>query len=54
MHICFPMKIKQKRDKDSDIDADLIAVSNFFAHLIKEISVTRYGNNKQLMLIFIP
>ena len=54
MHICFPMKIKQKRDEDSDIDADLIAVSNFFAHLIKEISVTRYGNNEQLMLIFIP
>ena len=54
MHICFPMKIKQKRDEDNDIDADLITVNNFFAHLVKEISVTRYGNDKQLMLTFSP
>ena len=50
MHICFPMKI----NKDSDIDADLISVNNFFAHLIKEINITRYGNNKQLMPTFSP
>ena len=54
MNICFPMKIKQKRDEDKDIDADLITVNNFFAHLVKEISVTRYGNDKQLMLTFSP
>ena len=54
MHICFPMEIKQKSDKNSDIDTDPITVKNFFAHLIKEISVTRYGNNKQLMPTFSP
>ena len=55
MHICFPMKIKQKSDKDNDIDTDyLITVNNFFAHLVKETSVTRYGNDKQLMPIFSP
>ena len=54
MHICFPMKIKQKRNEGSDTEADLMASNNFFAHLIKELSVTRYRNNKQLMLIFIP
>ena len=45
-HICFPMKIKQKIDETSDIHADLITFNNFFAHLIKEISVARYGNDK--------
>ena len=24
MHICFPMKIKQKSDEDNDIDPELI------------------------------
>ena len=54
MHICFPIEINQKSDKNSDIDTDLITVNNFFAHLIKEISVTRYGSNKQLMATFSP
>ena len=41
MHICFPMKIKQKSDNDSDIDRDLTTANNLFAHFVKEISVTR-------------
>ena len=28
--------------------ADLITVNNFFAHWIKEISVTKYGTSKEL------
>ena len=44
------MKIKQKSNVDNDIGADLITVNNF----IKVISVTRYGNDKQLMLSFSP
>ena len=54
MHICFAMKIKQKSDEDHDIDADLITVNNCFAHLVKEKSVTGYGNDKQLMPTFSP
>ena len=54
MHLCFPMKSKKSLDKDDDIDADLITVNNFFAHLIKEISVARYGNDKQLIPTFSP
>ena len=54
MHICFPMKIKQKSDEDNDIDTDLITVNNFFARLVKEISVTRYRSDKQLMPTFSP
>ena len=52
MHLCFPMKIKKTTDKDADIDNDLITVNNFFAHLIKEISVTIYENDKQLIPTF--
>ena len=33
IHICFPIKIKKKTNKDADI--------NFFAHWIKEISITK-------------
>ena len=29
-------------------DAELITVNNIFAHWIKEISVTKYGTNKEL------
>ena len=47
------MKIKLL-DKSADIDADLITVNNFFAHFIKEISVTNNGNNKQLIPSFSP
>ena len=54
MHFCFPMTIKQKSDNDNDIDTDLITVNFFFAHFVKEISVTRYANDKQLIPTFSP
>ena len=54
IHLCFPMKIKKSSNQTSDIDGDLITVNNFFTHVIKEISVTRYGNDKQLIPIFSP
>ena len=54
MHLCFPMKIKQLSNKANDIDSDLITVNIFFAHLIKEIGVTKYGNDKQLIPTFSP
>ena len=38
----------------NDIDNDLITVNNFFAHFIKEISIARYGKDKQLMPTFPP
>ena len=43
MHICFPMKIK--KSVRCDIDMDLIPVSNFLSHSIKEIHITKYGIN---------
>ena len=51
MHLCFPMKIKKLSD-DDNIDADVITINNFFAHFIKEINVTKHGNEKQLILTF--
>ena len=44
IHICFPLKIK-KAYQTGDIETDMIIVNNFFGHLVKEISITRYGHN---------
>ena len=46
IHICFPMKIKKWTNVATDIDEDLITVNNIFAHLVKEIRVTKYGSDK--------
>ena len=48
------MKIKQLSNEANDIDSDLITANNFFPHLIKEIGVTRHGNDKQLIPTFSP
>ena len=50
--ICFPIKIKKNTNAAIDIDADLITVNNFFAHFVKEISITEYGSDKELILTF--
>ena len=54
MHICFSMKIKKASVKNSDIDTDLTPVNKFFCHLIKEINIIKYRNDKQLMRTFSP
>ena len=46
IHICFPIKIKKILSNTVDIDADLIPVNNFFAHWVKEGSITKYGSHK--------
>ena len=48
------MKLKKPTNEATDIDDDLITVNNFFAHLMKEISITKYGGNKELIPIFSP
>ena len=54
IHVCFPIKIKKKSNNIADIDGNLITVNIFFAHWIKEISVTRDGSDKGLPPIFLP
>ena len=54
IHICFPIKIKSKTNNAADIDADLITVNKFFAYWVKEMSVTRYGSDKELPPTFSP
>ena len=46
VHFVFPIKFKKRSDKSADLDAELITVNNFFAHWIKEISLTKYVTNK--------
>ena len=54
IHICFPIKFKKKSNNKSDIEDDLITVNNFFAHWVKEISITKYGSDKELPPTFTP
>ena len=54
IHICFPTKILKKSNRDSDIDSHMITVNNFFAHWVKEVSVTKYGSDKELTPTFSP
>ena len=54
MYICFPIKLKRITNPANGIDDNLITVNNFFAHFIKDISITRYGNDKQSLLTFSP
>ena len=44
----FQFNLNKKSDINADIGADLITLNNFFAHWIKEISVTKYGTDKKL------
>ena len=54
IHIFFPIKIKKKTNAALTIDGDMITVNNFFAHWVKEISVTKYGSDKKLPPKFSP
>ena len=54
IHICFPIKIRKKSSSTADIDTDLIPVNNLFAHWVKEVSITKYGSNKELRATFMP
>ena len=54
MDICFPIKIKKETNEDADIEDDLTTINNFFAYFVKELNITCYGNDKQLMPTFSP
>ena len=54
IHISFPIKIKGKTNNALDRDADLTTVNNFFAHRVKEISITKYYSDKELPPTFSP
>ena len=42
---CFPIKIKAAADNNNGKAAGVIRVNNFFAHLIKEIVINKYGDD---------
>ena len=48
--LSFPMKIEKSSNKSSNIDSALMTMNNFFGYFVKEISITRYGHDKQLIL----
>ena len=49
VHFVFPIKFKKKTNINADIGTDLITVNNFFANWKKEISITKYGRNIELI-----
>ena len=50
----FLLKSKKKSDNTADIDDDLITVNSFFVHWVKEVSITKYGSDKELPPTFSP
>ena len=54
IHLCFPMKMRKFSNKTNNINGDMITVNNFFAILIKEISATKYGSDKEPIPTFSP
>ena len=54
IHICFPIKIKKKSDNNADLYRDLITVNKIFAHWVREISIAKYGSDKELPSTFSP
>ena len=48
VHFVFLLKIKKLTNESANIDDNLLTVNNFFARWIKEISITKYGTNKEL------
>ena len=49
VHLHFPMKIKSAADNNNNMAAGVITVNNFFAHLIKEIDIKRYGHDISIL-----
>ena len=49
LHICFPIRFRKLTNATTAMGSMLIPVNNFSAHWIKEIDITKYGTNKQLI-----
>ena len=49
LYICFPIIIRKLTNAAPNIDDDLTTVTNFFAHWIKEIDITKYGTNNSFL-----
>ena len=54
LHICFLVRFRKATDATAPIDATMVPANNFFAHWVKEINITKYGKNKQLIPTSMP
>ena len=50
----FTHEKKKSSNEADDIEGNMIPVNNFLPHSIKEISVTEYGSDKELIRTFSP
>ena len=54
LHSIFISRIGKAACIDVAIETGMMTVNNFFAHWIKEISIARYGTNKDLISTTTP
>ena len=45
MRLFFPITISKNTDPAQSIRPDLLTVNNFLAHWMKELNITKYGDN---------
>ena len=49
MEIVLPLKFTKKTDKTAAMDKNMTTVNNFFAHWFKDIEITRYPDDKNIL-----
>ena len=49
LHICFPIRFQKATNATAAIEGTLAPVNKCFAHWVKEVDITKYGTNKQLI-----
>ena len=49
MELVLPIKFTKKSDKTLAIDKNMIPVNNFFGHWLKDIEITRYPDDKNIL-----
>ena len=49
LHFAFALRIRKASNNNEAIEPNIINVNNLFTHWIKEISITKYGTNKELI-----
>ena len=54
LHIHFPIRFRKSTNATAAVDATMAPANNFFAHWVKEINVTKYGTDKQLIPTSMP
>ena len=50
MEICLPLKFTKKKNKALEMEAQMMAVNNFFGHWFTDIDIRRYPDDTRILL----